>query len=66
MARENQETVGVSLGITRNLGNYNSLRIDAWASDPVKEGETKEEVYDRLWAVVDAELEEKLAEAELE
>lgn len=63
MSDKNPNVVGVSLGITRNLGNFNSLRFDAWASSEVKEGEDREAVFDRLWAEVDAEIEEKLNEA---
>jgi hypothetical protein len=40
--------VGVSLGITKNMGNYESLRIDTWVSSPVEQGETTQEAYNRV------------------
>lgn len=60
---KNKNVVGVSLGLTRNLGNFNSLRIDAWASEEVPDGADREEIFDKLWQQVDDEISEKLEEA---
>lgn len=41
-------TVGVSVGITKNMGNYESMRVDVWAVDNVRKGETKEKAIRRV------------------
>jgi hypothetical protein len=51
--------VGVSLGVTRNMDNYESLRIDCWVTDCVKPGETKEQALDRLSDLVKVHLEKE-------
>ncbi len=43
----NPGVIGVSLGITKNMGDFNSLRVDAWITDTIQEGETKEEAFNR-------------------
>lgn len=40
--------VGMNLGVTLNMGNYESLRIDVWSTEEVAENETREEATDRL------------------
>lgn len=47
------KTVGVSVGVTRNMENYESLRVDCWLSDTVKEGETETQAFERILGVVD-------------
>lgn len=47
------QTVGVNLGITKNMDNYESLRVDCWGTDTVQPGETMEQAYERLIGVVD-------------
>ena len=52
--------VWVSIGITKNLGNYESMRLDAGAKlsgNPSDEG-----LWTQLWETVDSQLEAKLAE----
>lgn len=44
--------VGVSLGMTLNMDNYESLRADVWLTDSVAEGETTEQAYQRVHMVV--------------
>ena len=56
--------IWVSIGVTKNLGNYESFRIDAGArmvGDP-----SNDSLWDDLWAKVEAEVEEKLLEANQE
>jgi len=56
--------IWVSIGITKNLGNYESFRIDAGArlvGDP-----SDDALWDQLWDKVEAEVEEKLLEANQE
>jgi hypothetical protein len=62
MKTSDESNIWVSIGITKNLGNYESMRLDAGAKlcgDP-----DDESLWDRLWEVVDAQLEAKLAEIE--
>jgi hypothetical protein len=63
---ENDEanTIWCSVGITKNLGNYESLRIDAGARFTVDHKADKEEAWKNLWADVQAQIEEQLLEAD--
>ena len=48
--------VGVSIGTTLNMGDYESLRVDVWLTDTVSENETTEQAYNRVVKVVDSTL----------
>lgn len=48
--------VGINVGITKNMDNYESLRVDCWLTDTVKEGETVEQAYNRILGIVDNQL----------
>lgn len=50
--------VGMSLGITKNMDNYESLRVDCWLQDRVEDGETKKEAFNRVNKVLDEVLQE--------
>lgn len=52
-----------SLGYTLNTGNFQSLRLDCQISDFVREGETTKQASDRVYALTESELIEKLKEA---
>lgn len=53
----NKDTVvGMNVGITKNMDNYESLRVDCWLTDTVKEGETVEQAYERILGVIDSQL----------
>lgn len=54
--------VGMSKGITKNMDNYESLRVDVWVTDKVEQGETIEEAYTRISAVLSEVLEQTVAE----
>tara|TARA_Y100001951_G_C11029567_1_gene124207 strand:+ start:80 stop:304 length:225 start_codon:yes stop_codon:yes gene_type:complete len=57
--------IWVSLGITKNLGNYESLRLDAGAevrTDVVD----NDIVWAQLWQKVDEQIEAKLSELDKE
>lgn len=41
-------TVGLAIGTTLNMGDYESLRVDTWISDRVTDNETFEQAYKRL------------------
>lgn len=49
-------TVGVSIGSTLNMGDYESLRVDVWLTDDVHENETVAQAYQRVTSVVDETL----------
>lgn len=53
-----------SLGVTHNLGDFNSVRIDFRLKDKAEEGETAVDVAQRLFKDVEALVEEKLSEYE--
>lgn len=52
------QTFGMSKGCTLNMDNYESMRVDCWLSDTVQEGETVQEAFARVEAIIDEVLEE--------
>lgn len=52
------KSFGISLGCTLNMENYESMRIDCWLTDTVREGETIEEAFTRVQAILEEQLEE--------
>ena len=50
--------VGVSIGTTLNMGDYESLRVDVWLTDQVSSNETTEQAYARVVKTVDETLQE--------
>ena len=60
--QQNETIVGLSVGSTLNMDNYESLRVDCWLSDTVKDGETVEEAYNRLREVLSAQFVETVNE----
>jgi len=64
---ENDNTkVGVTLGYTLNLGNFQSLRIDLNVIDNKRESESINEAFDRVYSFVENKLAEKITEAKSE
>tara|TARA_Y100001949_G_C15977476_1_gene326839 strand:+ start:817 stop:1017 length:201 start_codon:yes stop_codon:yes gene_type:complete len=57
--------IWVSLGITKNLGNYESLRLDAGAEIRTDVVDNDNE-WERLWQKVDEQIEQKLSELDKE
>jgi len=53
--------IWVSLGITKNLGNYESLRLDAGAKVH-SENADDPEAWAKLWQTIDDQIEAKLRE----
>jgi hypothetical protein len=56
------DKVGASFGITLNMGDYQSLRIETWGESTKREGETTAEAYKRIFDVVEKQANEKAAE----
>lgn len=54
--------VGVSVGITKNMENYESLRVDVWLTDKVAEGEDVISAYARVTKVCSEVLTEIVGE----
>jgi len=54
--------VKVSLGITMNLKNYQSLRIDVGIEDYKREGESMDAAMDRVYKYVEKQLEGRVDE----
>jgi hypothetical protein len=52
------QSVSAEIGYTKNLGNFQSVKVSVGAEDYVRNGETFDEAYARLFA----KLEDKLAE----
>lgn len=58
--------VKVDLSFTRNLGNYESIRINVGVEDDVRKGENVETATERVYAFVENKLIEKTREVERE
>lgn len=60
------DRVTTTIGVTRNLGDYNSVRIDCQYETAVRSGEDESDAVARSWAFVEKQVEEKLEEYEVE
>jgi hypothetical protein len=58
---EDKVEIWASLGITKNLGNYESLRLDAGAKTMAVSLED-EGAWKKLWDAIDMQIEAKLKE----
>ena len=58
--------VRVDLSFTRNLGNYESIKINIGVQDIVRQGETVESATERVYKFVEDKLIEKTREVEVE
>jgi hypothetical protein len=58
--------VKVDLSFTRNLGNYESIKIGIGVEDDVRQGETVDAATERVYAFVENKLIEKTQEVEEE
>jgi len=56
------DRVGVSYGVTLNMGDYQSLRVETWAEGTKREGETSAQAYKRLFDLVEAQANQKADE----
>lgn len=59
---DNGDRIGVSFGVTLNMGEYQSLRVEAWAEGTKREGETSKDAYKRLYDLVEEQANAKAAE----
>ena len=58
--------VKVDLSFTRNLGNYESIKINVGVEDDVRKGENVETATERVYAFVENKLIQKTREVEKE
>jgi len=58
--------VKVDLSFTRNLGNYESIKIGVGIEDDVRQGETVDAATERVYAFVENKLIQKTQEVEEE
>ena len=56
--KRKDNVVGMSLGITKNMDNYESLRVDCWLQDEVAPNETKKDAFERITNILDEVLNE--------
>lgn len=56
--------VTVSVGYTRNMGNFESLRVDIGVSDSARAGENVKATFDRVYAFAEKELLDKVIDTE--
>ena len=62
----NQTNVRVELQFTRNLGNFESVKVSLGIEDWVREGENTNTATDRVYKFVENKLIEKVNEIEAE
>lgn len=55
--------ISVSLGFTRNMGNFESLRVDIGFDDFARSDESKDEAFDRVYKTVEEEVLKRVEEA---
>lgn len=54
------EEVTTSLSFTKNLKNFESVKVNVGYTSAIKDGETPEDAFDRVYEVVEGELAEQL------
>lgn len=59
----NQKKISTALGFTRNMGNFESLRVDIGLEDFVREGEGKDEAFGRIYRDVEEQMLQRVEEA---
>jgi hypothetical protein len=61
-----QTNVRVELGFTKNLGNFENLRVSIGVEDYVRDGETVDAATERVYDFVENKVVEKVNEIEKE
>ena len=51
------DRIRVQVGVTKNLGNFNSVRLDADYETTINSDEDIKDAYARAWAIAEAEVE---------
>lgn len=50
------DRIRVQVGVTKNLGDFNSLRLDAAYETDVRVDEDVDSAYERAWTTVDEQV----------
>ena len=58
--------VNVDLSLTRNLGNYESIKIGIGVEDTIRQGENVDSATERVYKFVEDKLTAKILEAQSE
>ena len=48
-----KDKIGLSKGVTVNLGDYQSMRVDCWLTTSLIEGETEQQALNRISTIID-------------
>ena len=48
-----KDKIGLSKGVTVNLGDYQSMRVDCWLTTSLIEGETEQQALNRISNIID-------------
>jgi hypothetical protein len=56
------DKIGVSFGVTLNMGEYQSLRVEAWVEGTKREGESSAAAFRRLFDLAEREANNKAGE----
>lgn len=57
------QSVSAEIGFTKNLGNFQSVKVSVGIEDYVRNGETFDQAYARVFAKIEDKLAEKVAQA---
>lgn len=63
---EQLDRITATVGVTRNLGDYNSVRLDFQVETAIAKDESFEDAASRAWVKAEKQVEDKLAEYETE
>lgn len=56
-------TIGLSKGLTKNMDNYESLRVDCWLSKEIKPEDNVQEELDKLSDIIEERIIEEVRKA---
>lgn len=56
--------VTAGLNYTRNLGNFENIKVNVEVTDSVRDGEKVTDAFERVYSFVEAKLQEKVEEIE--
>lgn len=57
------QTVRAEIGFTKNLGNFQNVKVSVGLEDYVRQGETFDSAYERIFSKIEDKLAEKVAQA---
>lgn len=55
--------INVNVAVTRNLGDYNSIKLASGASAILSDSDDPDEAYTKLWLYAENQVESKVQEA---